>query len=182
LRPLNVDLAAAITLRRMRNTSAPMRDAALGATGLAALGMGVLIYLADRDGVQAWLLPRVGLLAHSHWFGAAGGWLPSALHAFAFALLSAALLPARGPARLHACAVWALVDIGFEAGQHRAIAPHLAAWLDAAGPSWLVGPLARYFGRGTFDPADLAAVLLGAAAAAALLGLARTAPETLHAA
>lgn len=180
MRPLNAGLAATITLRRMRITGAPMRDAALGATGLAALGVGVLIYLADRDGMQAWLLPRVGLLADSHWFGAAGGWLPSALHTFAFALLSAAWLPARGPARLLACAVWAVVDIGFEAGQHRAVAPHLAAWLDAAGPAWLAGPVARYFDHGTFDPADLAAVLLGAAAAAALLCLARAAPETLH--
>lgn len=156
----------------MRTGTAP-RNETLVAIALAALGAGVLVYLTDRDGVQAWLLPRVGALAGRHWFGALGGWLPSALHAFAFALLSAAVLPRTGPARFVACAAWAVIDIGFELGQHPLVAPQLAAWL--------AGAPARYFERGTFDPADVVAAALGAALAAALLWHVRPQEENVDA-
>lgn len=178
LRLRKAGTAALATLGQMR-IGLLTRDATLAATALAALGAGVLVYLADRDGGQAWLLPRVVSLAGRHWFGPAGAWLPSALHAFALALLSAVVLPRTGPARLRACAAWAVIDIGFELGQHAGVAPRLAAWLDAAGPAWLAGPPARYFERGTFDPADVAGVVLGASSAAALLWLARPRQENV---
>jgi len=148
-------------------------DETLAAIALVALGAGVLVYVTDRDGVQAWLLPRIDTLAGRHWFGAIGGWLPSAVHAFGFALLSAAVLPPTGPTRFVACASWAAIDVGFEFGQHPLVAPHLAAWL--------VGAPARYFERGTFDPADVAAAALGAALAAALLWRVRPHEENVDA-
>ncbi len=160
---------------------APTRDALLPSLALAALALGVLVYLTDRDGRAAWLLPRVGALGDVHWFGALAAWLPSALHVFAFALLSAALLPAHAGARFAACAAWAAIDLAFEAGQHPALSPGLAAWLEGSLPAWLAQPLAHYFLRGTFDPADAAALLLGALAAAGVVAATSRNKELRHA-
>ena len=64
------------------------------------------------------------------------------------------------------CAAWCAIDLGFEAGQHPVLADALGRAFQAeSGPMrWL----AAYFTHGTFDPADVAATVVGAAAAAAL--------------
>ena len=50
-----------------------------------------------------------------------------------------------------------------------------------AAAAWLAGAPARYFERGTFDPADVAAAALGAALAAALLWHVRPQEENVDA-
>ena len=135
----------------------------------AALALGLLVYLADRPAGTAWLLPLAGALRGEHGPANLAPWLPTAVHAFAFALLSAALLPPRALLRMLACGGWVLVDLAFEAGQHPAVAAGLAARVESALPPALAQPLARYFVAGTFDPADLAAATLGGAAAWLLL-------------
>ena len=150
------------------------------AAAAAALALGLLVYLADRPAGTARLLPYAGALrAHP---GAANlaPWLPTALHAFAFALLSAVVLPPRRPLHLRACAGWVLVDGAFELGQHPAVATPLSRALEALLPPALAQPLSRYFQAGTFDAADLAAALIGGAAAWLLLCGTETTRETHH--
>lgn len=106
-------------------------------TGSAALLLGALVYLAARaPGSSAaalgWLPPLPAAWAPLL------GPLPSLLHAFAFTLLTTALL---GPRRVFLAALlWTGIDAAFEIAQHPAIGR--------------VG--------GTFDPLDLLAAATGA--------------------
>ncbi len=156
------------------------REATLLGAAAAALAVGLLVYLADRPAGTAWLLPPVGTPHGLPSLGAAAAWLPSAVHVFAFALLSALVLPPHRLLGTTACAGWVLVDMLFELGQHRAIAAPLSQWLQAHLPSQLAQPLARYFLAGTFDPADLAAAVLGGAMAWLVIRRTDGTTENLH--
>lgn len=118
--------------------------------GALALLLGVAIYGLDRSGPAG---PQA--------FGAAGGWLPSLLHTLAFALFSAALLPAGAVAEGFACAGWITLGLLFEAGQHPAWSAGLA--------SALGGPLGAYFALGRLDPLDAGATVAGGLFAAGVL-------------
>jgi hypothetical protein len=135
-------------------------DLRVTAIAVAALAVGVAIYVLDRPPGSAYLLPRGATLfsGTALWFGGAGDWIPAFLHVFAFSLLSAALLRASRAAAASACVAWWAIDSLFELGQHPAISPHLGA---------------AYFVRGSFDPADLLATALGAVFAYATLILIR---------
>lgn len=135
------------------------------------LALGALVYVLDRPAGSAWLMPasweRAGASA---WLGAAGQWLPSLAHAFAFSVLTALVLPLRRRFAAAACAGWALVDTLAEVGQHAALSQQVAAGVDSLlgalfGPAAWVGQVGRYFTRGSFDPADVAAGLAGCALA-----------------
>jgi hypothetical protein len=158
-----------------RGARAVVREARTGVAwpavlGCAALLLGVLVYLTDRDTSRTLLIPGVPALAASHWFGTVGQWLPSAIHPFAFSLLSAAALPAPRSRAYGACLVWCVVNVVFEMGQHPLISAPLAQALDAAfGRGPIGGALARYFVRGTFDVGDIVAAVAGALAAAAVV-------------
>jgi hypothetical protein len=151
------------------------QDAAAGAVwlavlGCAALGLGVLVYLTDRDTSRTLLIPTLPALAASHWFGVAGQWLPSALHAFAFSLFTAAALPPGGASRYGACLAWCAVNVAFEFGRYPLVGAPLAQALQSAfGHGPVSDALAGYFLRGTFDVGDIAAAVVGALAAAAVL-------------
>jgi hypothetical protein len=154
---------------------------AMAAAGLS-LAAGVLVYLLDRSAAHTALLPRLEGLPVRHVFGSFGQWLPSWAHVFGFSLLSAAALPWRTKPRYGVCAAWCAIDLAFEFGQQP-----LAKWpLAAAAEQWLgwtplAQPLAAYFIHGTFDLADVAATVSGAAAAALLLRRLQSPPETQHA-
>ncbi len=156
--------------------------AILVAMGLLALALGTLVYLTDRDGVHAVLIPVLPALAGSHWFGAVGLWLPSLVHPFAFSLFTAVALPAQSAWRYGACAAWFALDAAFECGQHPAIGPRLAAAIERCLGSTALGrTLANYFAGGGFDGADITAAGLGALAAAAVLHAVRGPWENHHA-
>lgn len=163
----------------MRSGAFP-REVVLLAAALAALALGVLVYAGERTPGSAWLMPSVEALHGRHFFGAAATWLPSAVHAGAFGLISAALLPPRTALYALACAGWVVVDLAFEFGQHPAVASGVSAALESTLPAALAQPLARYFLQGTFDPADVGAVLLGGAAAWGLLCWTDSRAEALH--
>lgn len=146
----------------------------------AALAVGLLVYLGDRPAGTAWLLPQAGALRGHAGLGGVASWLPSAVHAFAFALLSALVLPPRRPLYTIVCTGWVLIDLAFELGQHPAATAPLSRWLQAHLPLDLAQPLARYFLAGTFDRADLGAALLGGAAAWLLLRRTDTPTEVCH--
>lgn len=133
-----------------------------------ALVLGVLVYLVDRPPGSAWLLPSQWQAAPGGrgWFGAAGLWLPSFVHAFAFSVLSAWLLPQRSAFAAGACLSWALIDTLAECGQHPSLAPLAASAIERAfGHSSAAVQAGRYFTHGSFAVADVAAGLAGSALA-----------------
>jgi len=153
--------------------AAPWVQAAVG--GLA-LVLGGLVYALDRGGWPSAQLAGLAGLAGATaapWFGSVGGWLPSLVHPFAFSLFTAALRTSGAPPATLACAAWGLVNVLFELGQHPRVGPVLAAHLESAfGAAGGARALAHFFARGRFDPADLAAAVAGAAAAAVWLRVA----------
>jgi len=136
---------------------------------VAALALGAAFYAAGRPAGHVYLLASAPQLfsTTSPSVGGIGGFLPSFLHVFAFTLLtSTVLLPRTARASVAIAAAWCVTDALFELGQHPAVAPFIPASL----PVWFDGvPLLEnagpYFLRGTFDPADLAATIAGAAVA-----------------
>lgn len=121
------------------------------AAACSALATGVLVYVADRVSAPPALIAPFVLGSVGPLFGAAGQWLPSFVHPFAFALLTAATRPRDAPPAYDACFAWWAVNVIFEIGQH---------------------PQFRFL-RGTFDVGDILAATLGAFAAAAVIRLAR---------
>lgn len=146
------------------------RAALLVAPGMAALSVGLLVYLTDRDPSKASLILAVSWLQGAIAFGAVGGCLPTLAHTFAFSLFTAAALPRRSSPPYGACVTWFALNAAFEVGQHPQVSLRLAALLerdDLAGP--LSSALANYFVRGTFDVRDIGAALIGAVLAGATL-------------
>ncbi len=152
-----------------RQAMSPLhRCGLLAAIAVGALSIGTLVYLFDRVPGHALLIPRLDSFAGAPFFGALGAWLPSFVHPFSFALLTAAALPAASAWRYHGCAAWGAVNLAFELGQHPALK---GWWLESVAGDALpiVRWFARYFLHGTFDVVDLVVVIAGAAAAAAML-------------
>jgi hypothetical protein len=137
------------------------------APAVAALTLGVLVYLLDRPPGSVRFIPPGFSLARGHapYFGALGGQLPDAAHVYAFILLTLFVRPATARVGV-VCAAWWFAEVLLKLAQHPMIAPYAAG----ASPGWFQHvPLLRnsavYFMRGTFDPLDLMAITLGAAAA-----------------
>jgi hypothetical protein len=146
------------------------RSLVLTCSGGAALWLGLLVYLVDRSPSHALLIPDLGVSGGPLVFGALGQWLPSAMHALAFSLFTAAVLKPGCATRVGACTFWGLVNAAFELGQHPAFSARWAAELQGgAGDGLITRSILNYLLRGTFDPGDLCAALLGALAAGALL-------------
>lgn len=149
---------------------------------VAALAMGLAVYVLGRAPGSAMAWPEawsVGLVADTpaaggagHWLGVVGGSLPSFVHAFAFAVLSALLLPRTRFWAAGACAAWAVIDTVFEALQHPVLSAPAARWLQdldlVTALQWCADKTARYLASGSFDPFDVLAGLLGALAAYAV--------------
>lgn len=140
--------------------------------GIAALILGVLVYVLDRPAGQTYFIPgsldmSTGL--HSA-FGTLGNHLPTFFHTLSFCLITAALLNVRTPGALVICTSWLMVDAAFEIGQHADIAPLLAKQV----PEWfnhlpVLENTAGYFLHGNFDPLDLLSIFLGALVAFGLI-------------
>ena len=137
---------------------------------LAALALGVLVYVVDRPPGLTALPDSITLFQPTvSFFGAVGQSLPAFVHVFAFSVLTAALLGGGRCAAITVCTAWFLVDAAFELGQHPATNAELAklipSWFEAIPVLDRTDDLFRY---GTFDPLDLLSIILGAFAAYAL--------------
>ena len=180
MQPLGIDAAHAPGLARAP-WWLPRRSALLLLAGLA-LGLGLLVYLADRRTADTLLLPRFATLGTGPLFGVIAQWLPSFVHPFAFSLLSAAAMrrpaaSARAPYGI--CAFWWAVNLAFELGQHPRFSARIADALQfGLGQNALTAAMSRYFLRGRFDWGDVAALSAGALAAAAVLWLLHDSEDT----
>ena len=131
--------------------------------GLAALSIGVAVYVLDRPADATYFVPdRVSLFTGQSLFGVLGNYLPTFLHAFAFCLMSVAVLKGNARIALLVCLFWLLVDSFFELAQHRDISPIIIGVI----PDWfahvpILENAKSYFQYGYFDKGDLLSILLG---------------------
>jgi len=126
------------------------------------------MYMFSRPAGSAYLLPAIlqrdfSSLALPAIFG---GSLPAFLHVYAFALLTVVVLGVSRARAAWAAAAWCVVNLLVEFGQWPPLAERLAASL----PGWfgqvpVLDHLGAYFLRGSFDPVDLLATLIGAVTA-----------------
>ncbi len=143
----------------------PAHSYTLGAA--AALLFGALVYGTMRDNLPAampaWLSTVESLAALRafvpDWLTAP---LPSFAHAAAVLLLTAAVAGGTRLAR-PAMALSLLLCLALELVQHPVVNDSMARWIDAPGPA--PGRLIDYAVHGTFDNADIAAILVAAAVA-----------------
>ena len=137
--------------------------------GLAALLVGVMVYLVDRPLDGTYFTSKINSAISLNYslpplFGRLGNILPAFVHVFSFALLTTGIFACRKRGCIVACLFWLTVDSGFELGQKFGI------WSSSLVPDWFAGiPILEntrnYFAVGTFDLMDLAAIVMGSLAA-----------------
>ena len=137
--------------------------------GLIGLFLGTLVYLTDRNPEQTYFVYSNSLnisLYNSipNLFGSIGNSLPSFIHVFSFALISAGFIGWRKRECFLICASWALVNCIFELGQK------YNSWLIKLIPDWFaripfLENTENYFVHGTFDYIDLVAIVIGSISA-----------------
>lgn len=142
------------------------------AIGLAALLAGASVYLTQRSGANVYFLPDAWQPVFSP--SALGQHLPSFMHVFGFAILTAVVLgPWRGVVGV-SCLFWAVINVLFELGQIDAYALRIARLTPAWTGEWpVLENIDGFFLNGTFDPVDIASALLGAMTAYLVLGFDR---------
>ncbi|OPL11646.1 MAG: hypothetical protein AVO39_04840 [delta proteobacterium MLS_D] len=150
----------------------------LALIGIAALFVGVLLYLVDRAPDDTYFVQRSLEWLSLHGdvpalFGTFGHVLPGFIHSFSFSLITAGLA---GPTRRGAAAIcffWFCLNALFELGQkYKDIAAKLV-------PGWFEGipyleNTEAFFRRGIFDPRDIAAMAAGAVAAFVIIAVSLT--------
>ncbi len=139
------------------------------AIGLAAVGVGVLVYLVDRRPEDTYFLFRIGV-THTPFAGAAPVFgflsqnLPAFLHVFAFILITGGILACRKKGALIVALSWSLTDAVFELGQRFPASAEIfiPQWFDTLP---VLESARSYFRAGRFDPLDMIAIAFGALAA-----------------
>lgn len=136
--------------------------------GLAALLLGIPVYLLTRPAESVLFLQYLPDIHFRIPFDAGGILyaLPSFLHIYAFILLTASVVASSTHHLRLICLFWLVIELLFEIGQLHALAliitDHLPVSL--SGSVWFEA-IPNYFLQGTFDPLDIAGLLLGAMAA-----------------
>ena len=132
-----------------------------------ALAIGLTIYLVDRQ-ADVYFLPDTlaATISLPPLFGTLSLHLPSALHVYAFILLTVVCLPRGRRYLFAACSSWLVLEWLFEFGQHPQLQHYFTAWI----PSWferlpVLESSRAFFINGRFDALDLVAAVVGAAAA-----------------
>lgn len=143
------------------------QDELLG-VAIGALGVGVLVYMLDRQAEFVYFLP--GWLSLNSmtgsFFGSIGNYLPTFIHVYAFILLTVVVAVPSITKLIPVCLVWFTLDSLFEVAQLHPI----AQWIGRHTPGWFSGipfleNTADYFLMGTFDALDLLSIATGTLAA-----------------
>jgi hypothetical protein len=137
--------------------------------GILGLLFGSLVYLIDRPPEHTYFISTHNIHLGLYYtfpklFGLLGHRLPSFIHVFSFALITAGLFAHKRKEYLGACFLWFLIDCAFELGQK------FDTWSAGMIPDWFGGipyleNTKNYFSKGTFDFGDVAAIALGAVVA-----------------
>jgi hypothetical protein len=144
------------------------RQGELFVVATGALGVGVLVYVFDRQAEFVYFLPD-WLSLHTQAgsiFGSIGDYLPTFIHVYAFILLTVIVAVPAITKLIPVCLAWFTLDTLFEVAQIDAI----ARWIAMHTPSWFNGipfleNTADYFLMGTFHVFDLASIAMGTLAA-----------------
>lgn len=130
--------------------------------GLAALTLGILVYVLDRPSGAVYFVPDSWRIADTTplFFGKVGNYLPAFLHVLAFALFSAAIAGRRYVGLI--CTGWFIAEVFFELAQMDPVASQIASML----PGWFAGSpllenISSHFLTGRFDAFDVLFLLLG---------------------
>ena len=145
-----------------------LRQREIFTLGIGALGVGVLVYVFDRQPEFIYFLPG-GLSLNSHLgslFGGIGNHLPTFLHVYAFILLTVVVAVPSITKLIPVCLAWFTLDTLFEVAQIDTI----AQWIALHTPGWFAGipfleNTSNYFLFGTFDVIDLMSIAAGTIAA-----------------
>jgi hypothetical protein len=141
-----------------------LRQIELSTLGFGALGVGVLVYVFDRQPELIYFLP--GWLSLNNQlgglFGSIGNYLPTFIHVYAFILLTVVVAVPSITKLIPVCLAWFTLDTLFEVAQMDAI----AQWLAIHTPPWFTGiPFlensSNYFLLGTFDAIDILSIAAG---------------------
>jgi hypothetical protein len=144
------------------------RQGELFVVATGALGVGVLVYVFDRQAEFVYFLPD-WLSLHTQAgsiFGSIGDYLPTFIHVYAFILLTVIVAVPAITKLIPVCLAWFTLDTLFEVAQIDAI----ARWIAMHTPSWFNGipfleNTADYFLMGTFHVFDLISIAMGTLAA-----------------
>ena len=144
------------------------RQSKLFAIAIGALGVGVLVYVLDRQAETVYFLPD-WLSLHTQAggiFGSIGDYLPTFIHVYAFILLTVVVAVPAITKLIPVCLAWLTIDTLFEVAQLNPI----AHWIANHIPTWFDGipfleNTANYFLMGTFHVYDLASIAMGTLAA-----------------
>ncbi len=130
----------------------------------ASLCMGYVLYFVGRPGSPIFALPaNLDSWNSVHTLVAEfSGQLPSFLHTYAFILLTFLVLGTSSRFNLHlSIALWSIVEILFETGQHilfkSSFIDMIPAWFELVP---VLNSTTHYFLYGTFDPLDLLAIAI----------------------
>lgn len=137
---------------------------------LAALSLGLMVYLLIRDPEQVYFLSYFAPFqqSSSSETGIISDFLPSLFHSYAFILLTVAVLSASTAQTRSVCLFWFFLECGFEIGQHDAIAVHISSYI---GNIHFLNVFSEYFVNGTFDLLDIAAIAAGTCLAYATVSI-----------
>lgn len=134
--------------------------------GLAALTVGILIYVVDRSSTAVYFVPDSWRIAETTplFFGALGNYLPAFFHALAFALFINAIAGRRYIGFM--CVSWFIAEVFLEMAQIDPIAFRISGVL----PGWfaelpILQNISSHFLTGRFDQVDVVFLMLGCAAA-----------------
>jgi len=135
---------------------------------IGALGVGVLVYVLDRQAEFVYFLPA-WLSLHNQagsLFGSIGDYLPTFIHVYVFILLTVVVAVPAISKLIPVCLAWFTLDGLFEVAQLHPI----AQWIGSHTPGWFSGipfleNTADYFLLGTFDVLDLLSIATGTLAA-----------------
>jgi hypothetical protein len=144
------------------------RQSELLAVAIGALGVGVLVYVLDRQTEFTYFLP--GWLSLNNQvgnvFGNIGNYLPTFIHVYTFILLTVVVAVPSLTKLIPVCLGWFTLDSLFEFAQLNPI----AQWIGSHTPGWFSGipfleNTADYFLMATFDVFDLLSIVTGTLAA-----------------
>jgi len=144
------------------------RQSELLIIAIAALGVGVLVYVFERNPEYIYFLPSwlsLNSMTGSI-FGSIGNYLPTFIHVYAFILLTVFVAVPVVTKLIPVCLAWFTIDSLFEVAQLNPI----AEWVGNHTPAWFNGipyleNTSDYFLMGTFDVLDLVSIALGSVAA-----------------
>jgi hypothetical protein len=158
--------------QELRSSTGIVNNKRQALIGLAAILLGVLVYLTDRPPWQTpWFSGHFSLYRlNLRVFGHLGNNLPSFFHVFGLSVLTAGIAARGAKSYAFACGLWLVVDFSFELLQSITVQNMFPLICGSHGQiTGLLMRIQSYSLNGVFDLRDLLAATFGAVCAYCLL-------------